>query len=78
MSGADAWRAPSCAAADDPLPAGPMTWFIVMWAVLATVSFQYIVARGLFYVNWPRLNKPDEAIYYGESCTAPPSLGEVC
>ena len=55
-----------------------MTWFIVMWAVLATVSFQYIVARGLFYVNWPRLNKPDEAIYYGESCTAPPSLGEVC
>lgn len=28
--------------------------------------FQYIVARGLFYVNWSRLNKPDEAIYYGE------------
>lgn len=50
--------------------AGSMVWFISAWAALAAVSVQYITARGLHYVDWPRLNKPDEAIYYG-AYTAP-------
>ncbi len=43
-----------------------MFYFSTFWSVVAAFAFQYIVARGLFYVDWPRLNKPDEAIFYGE------------
>lgn len=43
-----------------------MTYFIAAWIVIATVSFNYMVARGIDYVDWPRLNRPEESIYYGE------------
>lgn len=39
-------------------------WFFTLWLVVAVGSFQFMVSRGLDYVAWPTLNRPDETIFY--------------
>ncbi|EPQ32453.1 uncharacterized protein PFL1_00649 [Pseudozyma flocculosa PF-1] len=38
--------------------------FLLLWSLVAAASFQYMVARGLDYVAWPTLNRPDGTIFY--------------
>lgn len=39
-------------------------YFFTLWLVVAIGSAQYMVSRGLDYVAWPTLNRPDETIFY--------------
>ncbi|KAJ9477010.1 Phosphatidylinositol-3-phosphatase SAC1 [Pseudozyma hubeiensis] len=39
-------------------------YFFTLWLVVAVGSAQYMVSRGLDYVAWPTLNRPDETIFY--------------
>ncbi|CBQ67575.1 probable SAC1-recessive suppressor of secretory defect [Sporisorium reilianum SRZ2] len=39
-------------------------YFFTLWLVVAIGSLQFMVARGLDYVAWPTLNRPDETIFY--------------
>ena len=44
--------------------AGKGHYFALVWVLVALFSAQYMVARGLDYVAWPTLNRPDEVIFY--------------
>ncbi|EST09807.1 Synaptojanin, N-terminal [Kalmanozyma brasiliensis GHG001] len=39
-------------------------YFFTLWLVVAVGSLQFMVSRGLDYVAWPTLNRPDETIFY--------------
>ncbi|KAN0066273.1 Phosphoinositide phosphatase sac1 [Thecaphora frezii] len=39
-------------------------WFLILWSTVTVASFYYMVARGLDYVSWPMLNRPDQIIFY--------------
>ncbi|SNX81489.1 probable SAC1 - recessive suppressor of secretory defect [Melanopsichium pennsylvanicum] len=39
-------------------------YFFSLWLVVAMGAFQFMVSRGLNYVAWPTLNRPDETIFY--------------
>ncbi|SPC65200.1 probable SAC1 - recessive suppressor of secretory defect [Ustilago sp. UG-2017b] len=39
-------------------------YFFTLWLVVAVGSAQFMVSRGLDYVAWPTLNRPDETIFY--------------
>ncbi|PWZ02824.1 putative SAC1-recessive suppressor of secretory defect [Testicularia cyperi] len=39
-------------------------YFSTIWLVVLVASFQYMVARGLDYVAWPTLNRPNDIIFY--------------
>lgn len=39
-------------------------YFFSLWLVVAVGSAQFMVSRGLDYVAWPTLNRPDETIFY--------------
>lgn len=39
-------------------------YFFTLWFVVAIGSAQFIISRGLDYVAWPTLNRPDETIFY--------------
>ncbi|CCG81867.1 putative Phosphoinositide phosphatase [Taphrina deformans PYCC 5710] len=38
---------------------GSMKVFVVFWAAVLGWSLQYLLAHGLWYVNWPKLNVPE-------------------
>lgn len=39
-------------------------YFFTLWLVVAIGSVQFMVSRGLDYVAWPTLNRPNETIFY--------------
>lgn len=39
-------------------------YFFTLWFVVFVASAQYMVSRGLDYVAWPTLNRPDDTIFY--------------
>ncbi|BFZ53079.1 Phosphoinositide phosphatase sac1 [Savitreella phatthalungensis] len=46
------------------LPRSPNAWgsmkvFVLFWLVVLGASVQYLLAHGLWYVNWPQLRAPD-------------------
>lgn len=38
--------------------------FFTLWLVVAVGSFHFMTSRGLDYVAWPTLNRPDDIIFY--------------
>lgn len=42
----------------------PLYWFVLFWLLLLVVALQFMTARGIDYVNWPRLNPLTENIFY--------------
>ncbi|KDN52776.1 putative SAC1-recessive suppressor of secretory defect [Tilletiaria anomala UBC 951] len=41
-----------------------MTYFVAAWIVIAMAAVQFMVSRGIDYVDWPKLNRPVEALFY--------------
>ncbi len=46
-------------------------YFFTLWLVVAVGSLQFMVSRGLDYVAWPTLNRPDEMIFYDGPGSSP-------
>lgn len=42
----------------------PLLYFILFWWSVFSFSFYFMVQRGLDYVDWPKLNRPEEAMFY--------------
>lgn len=42
----------------------PLGYFISLCILIALASGYYMVERGLEYVDWPTLNRPEESMYY--------------
>jgi len=41
-----------------------LVYYFSIWLALIVFSLGYIFLHGIYYVAWPRLNPPTEAIYY--------------
>lgn len=41
-----------------------LKYYFIFWIILVAASWSFIVAYGIDYVNWPRLNPPVDVIYY--------------
>lgn len=39
-------------------------YYFIFWLIIAAAAWTVIVAHGIDYVNWPRLNPPVDVIYY--------------
>lgn len=50
--------------ADRALTDYSLKYYFLFWFILLAASWSFIVAHGIDYVNWPRLNPPVDVIYY--------------
>lgn len=42
----------------------PLFWFVALWLVLLGAAVRFMAARGIDYVNWPRLAPLTDNIFY--------------